>query len=274
MISSFDDNNRLVYRKEFMNHILWNELSPHNSMVYQYNNDTLIAELLYIHNSPTQDSTLSRIDSTVWVNDSEKYYYYYELEDTTFKLYKKGYSYIDDTLFIRSEESLHDNAWAWLNYSEYHMTNSGSLYYMFSYFKNEISGDSTAQEGRYWYKGDGHTIDSNLLSIAYPPTISVMTDFRKTYYYYTDVTRIEEPSTDLNIIYAYPNPTNDICRIEFTPDKITYLSIYDIRGRLLDELIINHEDHYYLDLSQFNKGPLLIHVINKRTKSSIKLIKQ
>lgn len=69
----------------------------------------------------------------------------------------------------------------------------------------------------------------------------------------------------------YPNPVNDILRIQ-AESEIGLLSVSDIHGRLLVFLHVNHKS-YELDMSGFIKGTYIIRVITSDKTYTGKIIK-
>jgi hypothetical protein len=99
--------------------------------------------------------------------------------------------------------------------------------------------------------------------------------FHQSYY---KVLRIPEETTQSLKVSLYPNPTSDLLNIDLsslTPGKSYYLTILDIKGRVLMEKNASSDDLVQLSLSQFSNGLMFLNVIDRfnSVKSSFKIIK-
>jgi len=60
---------------------------------------------------------------------------------------------------------------------------------------------------------------------------------------------LSNPENTLETISIYPNPTQNILNIVSPQAEITSVSVYDVRGRLINSTTINYQKTYQLDMS-------------------------
>jgi len=128
---------------------------------------------------------------------------------------------------------------------------------------NDYNNSSTLKGAEFY--PDTKTVNWKVTDIAGNQNIC---SFVVTVIEYTSVQEISKEG-----IFIYPNPTYDYVNFELRSKIVSKVCILDIKGKTIDELIINNH-HRKIDLTLYNSGAYFLKLYTNEGIYTIKIAKQ
>ncbi|MCZ6595452.1 MAG: T9SS type A sorting domain-containing protein, partial [Bacteroidetes bacterium] len=129
----------------------------------------------------------------------------------------------------------------------------GATLYLIDNYTNEVTNLS---EGAYGFKSNKGTFH-NRFTLQFEGEVILGS--------------LDNP---LEAISVFPNPTDGLLNIISPDEPITGIEVYDVRGRKLNDIPVNSQGNYTIDISDLESSVYFITIITKNGSITKRIVKK